>query len=245
MKQSFVNRPEFFFTTAPLPCPYLPGRMERRLVTELIGTRATEMHDALSRAGFRRSHNIAYAPICPSCSACVPVRIDAFGFFPSRTQRRIARANSNLVIDRVAAEATLEQFTLFEAYQAARHGDGDMATMTFRDYRLMIEDSPIETFMVEFRDAADSRLVGACLTDQMSDGYSAVYSYFAPDLDRRSLGIYMVLWLAERARLDGLPYIYLGYWIKETRKMSYKRQFRPLEALTPAGWTPIEASGLL
>ncbi len=242
MKQSFVNRPEFFFTTAPLPCPYLPGRMERRLVTELIGARASEMHDALSRAGFRRSHNIAYAPICPSCSACVPVRIDAFGFRPSRTQRRIARANRDLVVSRMPAQASLEQYSLFEAYQAARHGDGDMATMTFRDYRLMIEDSPIETFVLEFRDAADSKLVAACLTDQMSDGYSAVYSFFAPHLDRRSLGIHMVLWMAEQARRDGLPYVYLGYWIRETRKMSYKRHFRPLEALTATGWQPIDAT---
>ncbi|CCQ73857.1 arginyltransferase [Magnetospira sp. QH-2] len=245
MKQNVYHRPEFFYTTAPLPCPYLPGRMERRLVTELVGRRSVIMHDALSRAGFRRSHNIAYAPICPTCQACVAVRIVTADFTPSRTQRRLIRMNSDLIEETLRARGTLEQFTLFEDYQNLRHGDGDMASMTFRDYKMMVEDSPIDTFVAEFRHPDDDRLAAACLTDRMADGFSAVYSFFEDDESRRSLGTYMVLWLVDQARRAGLPYVYLGYWIAETRKMAYKTNFRPLEALTAEGWQPIEETGLI
>ena len=169
------RRPQFFYTTAPLPCPYLAGRTERKVVTEITGPDAEALHDRLSRAGFRRSHNIAYAPVCPSCQACMPIRIPVATFQPDRTLRRIARANALLEGFEVPARATAEQFQLFQRYQQARHGDGDMATMSFYDYRAMVEDTPIETFIVEFRDP-DDRLVGACLTDRLGDGLSAVYS---------------------------------------------------------------------
>ena len=176
------RRPQFFYTTAPLPCPYVPGRTERKVVTEITGADAEALHDRLSRAGFRRSHNIAYAPVCPSCQACVPIRIPVATFQPDRTMRRIARANAALEGFEVPSRATAEQFQLFQRYQQARHGDGDMATMSFYDFRAMVEDTPIETFMVEFRDP-DDRLVGACLTDRLADGLSAVYSFFGPGLE--------------------------------------------------------------
>ncbi|GAB6053783.1 arginyltransferase [Magnetospira thiophila] len=245
MKQNVYHRPEFFYTTAPLPCPYLPERMERRLVTELSGQRSVILHDALSRAGFRRSHNIAYAPICPTCRACVPVRIVVADFTPSRTQRRLIRINRDLNVEILPAKGTLQQFGLFSAYQKLRHSEGDMAGMSFRDYRMMVEDSPIDTFIAEFRRPEDDRLVAVCLTDHMGDGFSAVYSFFAEGEERRSLGTYMVLWLIEQARFAGRPYIYLGYWIAETRKMAYKTNFRPLEALYGEGWQRIEETGLL
>ncbi len=229
------RRPQFFYTTAPLPCPYVPGRTERKVVTEITGPDADTLHDRLSRAGFRRSHNIAYAPVCPNCNACVPIRIPAESFQPERSLRRIARANASVEGYEVPARATAEQYHLFQRYQQARHGDGDMATMSFYDYRAMIEDTPIETFIVEFRDP-DDRLVGACLTDRLSDGLSAVYSFFIPELDRRSLGTYTILWLIERARGLGLPYVYLGYWVPESRKMAYKARFRPAEVLSGGVW---------
>jgi arginine-tRNA-protein transferase len=229
------RRPQFFYTTAPLPCPYVAGRVERKVVTEITGPDADGVHDRLSRAGFRRSHNIAYAPVCPNCNACVPIRIPAARFRPERTLRRIARANDAVEGFEVPARATAEQFQLFQRYQLARHGDGDMATMSFYDYRAMVEDTPIETFIVEFRDP-DDRLVGACLTDRLSDGLSAVYSFFVPGLDRRSLGTYTILWLVSRARALGLPYVYLGYWVPESRKMAYKARFRPAEVLTGGVW---------
>jgi arginine-tRNA-protein transferase len=229
------RRPQFFYTTAPLPCPYLPGRVERKVVTEITGPDADALHDRLSRAGFRRSHNIAYAPVCPACSACVPIRIDVAAFRPDRTQRRILRDNAAVEGFEVPPRATAEQFALFQRYQLARHGDGDMASMSFYDYRAMVEDTPIETHMVEFRDAED-RLVGACLADRLGDGMSAVYSFFEPSLANQSLGTLTILWLVDRARTLGLPYVYLGYWVPESRKMAYKARFRPSEILAGGAW---------
>jgi arginyl-tRNA--protein-N-Asp/Glu arginylyltransferase len=229
------RRPQFFYTTAPLPCPYLPGRTERKIVTELSGTEAEALHERLSRAGFRRSHNIAYAPVCPGCQACVPIRVVSEEFMPDRTQRRILRANADLTISEMPARATAEQFTLFQRYQKNRHADGDMAAMGYYDYRAMIEDTPISTGILEFRDARD-RLLGACLTDWLADGLSAVYSFFDTDEDKRSLGTFAVLWLIGRARSLGLPYVYLGYWVPESRKMAYKARFRPSEILISGAW---------
>ena len=229
------RRPQFFYTTAPLPCPYLPGRTERKIVTELSGTEAEALHERLSRAGFRRSHNIAYAPVCPGCQACVPIRVVSEEFTPDRTQRRILRANADLTISEMPARATAEQFTLFQRYQKNRHADGDMAAMGYYDYRAMIEDTPISTGILEFRDAQD-RLLGACLTDWLADGLSAVYSFFDTDQEKRSLGTFAVLWLIGRARSLGLPYVYLGYWVPESRKMAYKARFRPSEILISGAW---------
>jgi len=229
------RRPQFFYTTAPLPCPYLPGRTERKIVTELSGTEAEALHERLSRAGFRRSHNIAYAPVCPGCQACVPIRVVSEDFTPDRTQRRILRANADLTVSEMPARATAEQFTLFQRYQKNRHADGDMAAMGYYDYRAMIEDTPISTGVLEFRDAQD-RLLGACLTDWLADGLSAVYSFFDTDEDKRSLGTFAVLWLIGRARSLGLPYVYLGYWVPESRKMAYKARFRPSEILMSGAW---------
>jgi arginyl-tRNA--protein-N-Asp/Glu arginylyltransferase len=229
------RRPQFFYTTAPLPCPYLTGRTERKVVTEITGPDSDALHDRLSRAGFRRSHNIAYAPVCPSCNACVPIRIPTATFQPDKSMRRVMRANATVEGFEMPARATAEQFQLFQRYQQARHGDGDMATMSFYDYRAMVEDTPIETAVVEFR-APDDRLIGACLMDRLGDGLSAVYSFFAPELERRSLGNFTILWLIERARVLGLPYVYLGYWVPESAKMAYKARFRPSEVLAGGAW---------
>lgn len=204
-------------------------------MTELSGTEAEALHERLSRAGFRRSHNIAYAPVCPGCQACVPIRVVSEDFTPDRTQRRILRANADLTISEMPARATAEQFTLFQRYQKNRHADGDMAAMGYYDYRAMIEDTPISTGILEFRDAQD-RLLGACLTDWLADGLSAVYSFFDTDEDKRSLGTFAVLWLIGRARSLGLPYVYLGYWVPESRKMAYKARFRPSEILISGAW---------
>jgi arginine-tRNA-protein transferase len=236
------RRPQFFYTTAPLPCPYLPGRTERKIVTELSGTEAEALHERLSRAGFRRSHNIAYAPVCPGCQACVPIRVVSEDFTPDRTQRRILRANADLTVFEMPARATAEQFTLFQRYQKNRHADGDMAAMGYYDYRAMIEDTPISTGILEFRDAQD-RLLGACLTDWLADGLSAVYSFFDTDQEKRSLGTFAVLWLIGRARSLGLPYVYLGYWVPESRKMAYKARFRPSEILMSGAWHRLGDNG--
>ena len=237
------RRPQFFYTTAPLPCPYVAGRTERKMVTEITGPDADAVHDRLSRAGFRRSHNIAYAPVCPACRACVPIRIPVATFEPDRTQKRVVRANAGVTgIDR-PARATAEQFGLFGRYQKARHGEGDMATMSFFDFRAMVEDTPITTRIVEFRNTAD-RLVGACLVDRLGDGLSAVYSFFEPDGEHRSLGTHAILWLIKRAEELGLGYVYLGYWVPDSRKMTYKARFRPGEILAGGRWRTLTDADL-
>ena len=223
-----------------MPCPYLSGGVERNLFTELRGVAANELHDSLARAGFRRSHHIVYRPACPDCARCIPVRIVADGFRPSASQRRIRNRNRDLSVEILPPEATDEQYALFIAYQQSRHGGGEMAAMTATDYRSMVEDTSVASQMVEFRDPAGT-LVAACLIDNLSDGLSAVYSFFDADEQARSLGSYMILWLVERAIRRGQPHVYLGYWVSECAKMSYKTRFRPLEALGPAGWSEMNA----
>jgi len=235
MDHSPLKRPQFFFTTAPLPCPYLPDRLERKLVTELSGPGAENLHEALARSGFRRSHSIAYAPACPGCKACVPVRVVVKDFERRRTLSRLWRENADLIAARVPARATTEQYELFARYQQSRHPGSDMALMGFYEYSAMIEDSPIDTFMVEFRDRAGV-LTAVCLTDRTSDGLSAVYSFFESNGSRDGLGNYVVLWLIAQARKLDLPYAYLGYWITNSAKMAYKARFQPLECLGPNGW---------
>ena len=229
-----------FLVTTEMPCAYLPGRLERKLVTELTGPMAVETYEILSRAGFRRSHSIAYRPACNSCNACVPVRVVVQAFEPSRSLRRIVRRNSDLTAQIRPAHSTREQYQIFSRYLDSRHRDGEMIGMSFQEYRSMAEDSPLDTRLIEFR-APDGLLVACCLADWTLDGLSAVYSFFEPELANRSLGSYMVIWLIEQARQLELPYVYLGYWIADSRKMTYKTRFRPLEAFGATGWRRLDA----
>ncbi len=228
--------PHQFFATAAVPCPYVPGRAERKLIIELGGSEGAAFYDELSRAGFRRSHRFAYRPACRICSACVPVRIAVAAFCHTRSTRRVRNTNRDLAGKLVHARATPEQFRLFLAYQQARHGDSEMATMSFADYRGMVEESPVETRIAEFRDAAGT-LVAASLIDLLDDGVSAVYSFYDPHQTKRSLGTWSILWLVEHCARHGQPYVYLGYWIADSPKMAYKARFPALEQLTAAGWT--------
>jgi arginine-tRNA-protein transferase len=227
--------PRFLFRTPPMPCPYLAGQVERHLFAEIAGPDAEETYDALSRAGFRRSHRVAYRPACPGCGACVPVRVAVDRFLPSRSQRRVARANGDVAAREAPPIATAEQFRLFSRYQHSRHGDGEMARMGFEDYRSMVEDSAVGTSIVEFR-SPDGMLIAACLFDRLADGVSAVYSFFDPDHNARGLGTHAVLWLIDRARGEQRPHAYLGYWIADSRKMAYKARFQPLQALVAGAW---------
>lgn len=235
MKHKPIHDTRFFFATAPLPCPYLPDRTERRVVTELLGRGAVALNDGLSEAGFRRSHNIAYAPACPGCQACQAVRILVRRFAPSRSQRRILKRNDGLAVTETAPIATQEQFEVFNAYQEFRHSGGEMAKMGFRDYQALVEDTPVETTLVMFRDP-EGALVAACLMDRVNSGLSAVYSFFDPEWHQNSLGTLMIIWMIDRARVLGLDYVYLGFWIADCSKMSYKSNFQPLETLSPEGW---------
>lgn len=224
-----------FYRSGPMPCPYLPGRVERKLFTRLNGPNAQALNSTLSQAGFRRSHDIIYRPVCPGCQACVPVRIPVDRFRPNRSMRRAMAANGDLVAAERPAAATPEQFRLFLRYQRSRHHDSDMARMTAADFAAMVEDGNAGSALLEFRTTA-GRLYGVMLSDRLGDGFSAVYSFFEPDEPGRSLGTYMVLSLVELARARRLPYVYLGYWIADSRKMAYKMRYRPLEALTANGW---------
>jgi len=227
-----------FFGTAPQPCPYLPGRVESKVVTELAGPNAQALHDGLVQAGFRRSHGLAYRPACRGCDACVPVRVPVSLFQPNRAQRRVWRRAQDWRVHERPAHATREQFELFRRYQRSRHDGGGMALMGSREYRAMVEETTVDTRMVEVRDA-EGRLVAVSLTDWLSDGLSGIYKFFDPDLAQRSPGVYVILWHVARARALGLPHVYLGYWIAGCGKMTYKAGYRPLEALGPTGWAPL------
>lgn len=231
-----LDRPRHsFFVLRETPCPYIPGRMERKLVTELAGRRMSASYGDLSRGGFRRSHLFAYRPACRHCCACVPVRVAAGDYRPGKSLRRLARHNDDLLTVLRGAEASYEQYLVFTRYLEARHPEGEMARMTFEDYRAMVEETSVDTELAEFRDA-NGRLLAVCLVDWLDDGGSAVYSFFEPDATRRGLGSYMIHWLIEETERRGLPYLYLGYWIAESPKMAYKVRFRPLEGLQPDGW---------
>lgn len=227
-----------FRHSSAMPCPYLPGRIERQLYAELDGPAPSEIFRRLSLAGFRRSHHIIYRPACPGCNRCVPVRVDVKNFRWTQSWRRILRRNADLVAEDAGLDITDEQYRLFRRYMRSRHGGGDMAVMDRRDYSSMVLSSPIETGLVEFRDGAGD-LTAACLTDRLPDGLSAVYSFFDPAQNRRSLGSFMVLWLIEEARRQGLSHVYLGYWIENSPKMAYKARFQPLQAFGPEGWTDL------
>lgn len=238
------NFPEFYIT-APQACPYLPGRQERKLFTHLTVDRPPALIDNLLKGGFRRSQSIAYTPHCEGCSACVSVRVPVDDFRPSRSMRRIVNRNRDLAVRRVPAIATSEHYSLFRRYIDSRHGDGGMADMTVLDFSVMIEDSPIQTFLTEYRlkpneplarDYPLGPLKAVALCDQLSDGISMVYSFFDTGEDWRSLGTFMILESIERTRRHGLPFLYLGYWVAGSPKMAYKIRFQPQEHLTPDGW---------
>ncbi|HEY6701064.1 MAG TPA: arginyltransferase [Pseudolabrys sp.] len=248
MSQHSRDTPQFYLT-APSPCPYLEGQEERKVFTHLVGDRAAELNDLLTHGGFRRSQSIAYRPACEGCRACVSVRVVAADFAPSRNMRRIAERNSDIVGEMRAPAPSSEQYSVFRAYLDVRHRDGGMADMTVLDYAMMIEDSHVDTRLVEYRRRGPDtgingrgagEMLAVALTDVLSDGLSMVYSFFDPDEADRSLGTFMILDHVERANRMGLPYVYLGYWVAGSRKMDYKGRFLPQERLMPSGWSRVE-----
>lgn len=240
MTQFVPQRQLRFYLTSVAPCPYLPGQTERKVFANLPFSDGAHVNDELTQAGFRRSQNIAYRPACETCDACVSVRIPTGEFVFSRSQRRILRANEDLSRDLVEAEATTEQFELLRKYLNARHPQGGMSGMGWLDYVAMVEDTAVRTHLIEYRlpssDGGPGDLVGVCLTDLLSDGLSMVYSFFDPELEERSPGRFAILDHIRQALTVNLPYVYLGYWVRGSRKMDYKASFRPMEQLTRLGW---------
>ena len=230
-----------FFVTSPAPCPYLPGRQERKVFTELSGPHAAELNDALGRIGFRRSQGVAYRPSCAGCTACVSVRVVAPEWEANATQRKLLKRHADLEVSACRPWATDEQYRLLRRYLATRHPGGGMAAMDEDDYADMVEHSPVNSFVLEYREpATDGRrgkLIGACLTDRQADGLSMIYSFFAADDERRpGLGNFIIMDHIARAREAGLQYVYLGYWVQGSSRMAYKTRYRPIEVLGPAGW---------
>jgi arginine-tRNA-protein transferase len=244
MTQHPTQSPQFFLT-APSPCPYVEGQFERKVFTHLVGDKAPELNDLLTQGGFRRSQNIAYRPACETCRACVSVRIVTDEFRPSRNMKRVLERNADLIGAMHDAEPSTEQYALFRSYLDNRHRRGGMSDMTVLDYAMMVEDTHVDTKVIEYRrrgpdsfitGKGHGELIGVALTDKMADGLSMVYSYFSPGHADRSLGTFMILDHISRARAAGLPHVYLGYWVNGSRKMNYKIRFQPQEHLGPKGW---------
>ncbi|MCQ8781418.1 arginyltransferase [Mangrovibrevibacter kandeliae] len=240
-----------FFLTSPSPCPYLPGQHERKVFTHLIGDRAPDLLDLLTQGGFRRSQNIAYRPACERCRACVSVRILVDEFQPSKSMKRVLARNGDLVGRMLDNDPSSEQYALFRRYLETRHAGGGMSEMSVLDYAMMVEDSQVDTRVIQYRrrgpdssftPRSDRDLVAVALSDVMGDGLSMVYSFFEPAESDRSLGSYMILDHIERTRQLGLPYLYLGYWVDGSQKMDYKIRFQPQEHLHPKGWERYGAS---
>jgi arginyl-tRNA--protein-N-Asp/Glu arginylyltransferase len=240
MRHSLPLVPQFY-VTAPQPCPYLDGRVERKLFTALQGDHAVRLNDALSKQGFRRSQNVLYRPSCADCTACYSARIRVADFVPTRSQRRVMARNRKLEREASTPWATEDQFQLFRTYLDARHADGGMADMDIFEFAAMIEETPVRSRVVEYyhppkKGTSRRELAAVCLTDVLDEGLSMVYSFFDPAMEPNSPGSYIILDHIEIAREAGLPYVYLGYWVPGSPKMGYKSRFSALEVFANGQW---------
>lgn len=228
-----------FYLTAHYDCSYLPGARARSQVATPTHLIDGEAYGALIRAGFRRSGQFTYRPHCEHCQACVPVRVQAAGFVPNRTQRRCLQRNRHLAARFLPLDFKEEHYVLYRSYLGSRHAGGGMDRDGPDQYTQFLLSSNVDSVMVEFRDG--DTLVMVSVVDQVDDGLSAVYTFFDPGRDKDSLGVYGVLWQLELAKRLALPYLYLGYWIAESRKMAYKKQYSPLEGLSEGRWKVLDA----
>ncbi len=220
-------------------CPYIVGKTEQRIAVDIDFQPSA--HDSLARAGFRRVENWVYKPACPNCNACLPWRVDAKHFRLSRNMTRINSANKDLTRSIAEAQPTKEHYHLFKSYVTRRHDDGQMARMDNDDFTSMVSNSPIKTILINYKDQ-NQRLVGSILADVQQDGLSAVYSFFDPEEPHRSLGTYMIIDLINYAKDLELPWLYLGYYVAKSPKMSYKARFQPAEVFRDGRWCVFDKS---
>ncbi len=232
-KSIFNNLPLRLRVTRSQKCAYLLDQTEQRLATDISENPKT--HDRLAETGFRRVENWVYKPACPNCKACQPIRVKAEQFKPSRNIARIQATNRDLRRNLSSGRIGLDHYDVFQSYLGQRHEDGQMSSMSFDEFSAMILNSPIDTLLTEYVDSED-RLMGCILVDRQRDGLSAVYSFFRPEEKKRSLGSFMIVDLIDRCNEIGLPYVYLGYYIEQSRKMSYKARFRPYQIFDDGAW---------
>ena len=243
MRHTLPQNPQFY-VTAPQDCPYLDNQVERKLFTALYGTNSSRLNNSLSKQGFRRSQNVLYRPSCANCSACMSARISSSEFNPSKSQKRILSKNSDIVRVVNPPLATDAQFDLFKQYITARHPNGGMSDMDADDFTAMIEETNVESRLIEYyaKKNGELELISFSLVDILDDGISMVYSVFNPDFKEKSLGTYMILDHNALALEMGLHYVYLGYWVKGSTKMDYKKRFSPLEVFTNDKWISVSKS---
>ncbi|MBI3480164.1 MAG: arginyltransferase [Nitrosomonadales bacterium] len=231
-----------FYLTAPYPCSYLPALQARSQVATpslLIGA---QVYSELVQCGFRRSGTYTYRPHCDNCQACVPLRVIAKQFAPNRSQRRAWKQHAHLEATLHTLQDKPEYYDLYQRYQRARHKDGGMDNDDRESYQNFLLQSHVDTLLVEFREPLDKtqdragvlRMVS--VIDLLSDGLSSVYTFYDPDLPRARLGVYNVLWQINLCRKLELDFVYLGYWIKNSRKMAYKTEYRPAQGLLEGTW---------
>ncbi len=239
-----------FYLTAPYPCSYLDEREARSQVAIPSFLISTPQYSELVRHGFRRSGTFTYRPRCDNCHACVPARIEISAFTPNRTQRRTWKKYQHLEISLHGLEDKPEYFDLYQRYQAARHREGGMDNDSHEQYSKFLLQSHVDSMLVEFREPIDlapdrpGTLRMVSIIDVLDDGLSSVYTFYEPELTRASFGTYNVLWQIELCRKLQLPFLYLGYWIRESQKMSYKANFRPLQGLLNERWQVIPEAQL-
>jgi arginine-tRNA-protein transferase len=225
-----------FFLTVPHACSYLEGRQATTLFLDPQEAPNSGVYDALALLGFRRSGSHLYRPHCGDCRACISVRVPIADFTPNRTQKKLLRRNADLTIEEGPALFDPEHYRLYAHYIRSRHADGDMFPPSHEQYRTFLTSRDEYARLISFR--LDGRLVAVAAMDRMSHGLSAIYTFYDPDeaFQSRSLGTYAVLWQIEQARREALAHLYLGYWIRDCRKMNYKQHFQPLEYLDGSHW---------